>query len=254
MTLQSPNISLNQLPDQFWIYVRIPMAQQTIQNSASFLTITNISMNLNNQSGLLSSYTQSQLYQLSREAGLDVGWTEWSGLATAQQPPVGNPAVQPAYCIQQIPTIGSVLVVPVDQLSLPDYLAGGSIGQFNMQFSVSVQNYNEVAFAPEIVVVTVNSGIMVTQAGSSQIFSGLLTKDLVLSTVSKPQISPMMASSYKRLVGGKLAHKGAILHPDHIHKHVSQKGGKSDIAMAGGISPPSSVGGKRHHKLNKHTV
>jgi hypothetical protein len=54
--LNSQNIQLfSQLPEYFIISVRIPMSQQTCQNSDSFFTINNISINLNNQSGLLSS-------------------------------------------------------------------------------------------------------------------------------------------------------------------------------------------------------
>jgi hypothetical protein len=245
----SPNYALNQLPDQIWIGVRVPMSQQTIQNSASFFPITSISINLANQSGLLSSFTQAQLYDMSRKAGLNLNFTEFAGIATT----FGTNG-----SIVSIPTVGGFLVIPIDQLSLPPYLAGGSIGQYNLQFNVSFQNYSESAQNYEIVLCTVNSGIMVTQTGSSQIFSGMLTKEMVLDTVEKSKASPMMSETYNRIVGGKLAHRGAILHPHHLRKHLSHKphlqGGIAEAtSMLGGISAPGSVGGKRHHsKLKKH--
>jgi hypothetical protein len=249
-TVNSPNYALNQLPDQLWIAVRIPMSQQTIQNSAGFFTITKISVNLANQSGLLASFTPYQLYDLSRKAGINLNWTEWSGQAIS--------TAGTTNLITTTPTIGSVLVIPIDQLSLPPYLAAGSIGQYNLQFQLTIQSYYAADQNYEIVLCTVNSGIMVTQTGSSQIFSGMLTKEMVLDTVEKSKASPMMSETYNRIVGGKLAHRGAILHPHHVHKHLSHKshlqGGIAEAtSMLGGISAPGSVGGKRHHhKLNKH--
>jgi hypothetical protein len=52
-TLTSQNIQLNQLPDKFIICVRKPMVDMTNTDSDSFFPITGISVNLNNQSGLL---------------------------------------------------------------------------------------------------------------------------------------------------------------------------------------------------------
>ena len=52
-TLTSSNLQLNQIPDCFIITVRKPMSSQTIQDASAFMTINNISINLNNQSGLL---------------------------------------------------------------------------------------------------------------------------------------------------------------------------------------------------------
>ena len=66
-TLNSQNIQLSQLPDYFIINVRIPMSQQTCKNTDSFFTINNISINLNNQSGLLSSATQRDLWRMLQD-------------------------------------------------------------------------------------------------------------------------------------------------------------------------------------------
>jgi hypothetical protein len=61
------NIQLNQIPDLIIIVARKPMADQNWTDSSSFLTISGISINFNNQSGILSSAAQVQLYQLSQK-------------------------------------------------------------------------------------------------------------------------------------------------------------------------------------------
>jgi hypothetical protein len=64
-SINSPNMQLSQLPDYFLISVRIPMNEQTCKNTDSFFTIKNISINLNNQSGLLASATARDLWKMS---------------------------------------------------------------------------------------------------------------------------------------------------------------------------------------------
>jgi hypothetical protein len=53
-----------------------------------------------------------------------------------------------------------------------------------------------------MVVVVVNSGLMVTQHGSSSLYSGLLTKNMVLET--KQQSPAIDSLSYHSLVGGSV--------------------------------------------------
>ena len=199
--ITSQNIQLNQLPDYFIIAVRKPMSSQTIYDSAGFLTINNISINLNNQAGLLSSATQNDLWRISVNNCSTQSWAEFSGqavFATASNG-TGYPTL--------VDTTGSILVInPAKDLSLPDYLSCSSIGQFNFQFSIDVTNYYSAALRPEILVITANSGIFVTQAGSSVIYTGILTKQMVVDTKAEKSADPVTSAEYKRMVGGKLHH------------------------------------------------
>ena len=60
-----------------------------------------------------------------------------------------------------------------------EYYAPGSIGQFNLQFSVTVNNYAEGADAtvgaitPELVVICMNSGSFATERGTSSTYTAL---------------------------------------------------------------------------------
>jgi hypothetical protein len=195
-TLTSSNLQINQIPDLFIINVRIPMSQQTIHDPSEFLTINNISINLNNQSGLLSSSSQYDLWRLSVKNGSTQSWAEFSGQAWKHDATKASQGYN-------IPTTGSLLIInPAYDLSLPDYISCGSLGNYNFQFQCNVTNQLGQAVFPEIIVITANSGIFTTQQGVSAVYTGILTKEMVLSAKSSDQASAMTSMEVKRMVGG----------------------------------------------------
>ena len=108
-------------------------------------------------------------------------------------------------------TTGSLLIInPAYDLSLPDYITSGSLGNYNFQFTVGVTNQFTalpwdaavLGITPEIVTITVNSGIMSTQQGVSSIYTGILTKEQVLDAKSKQQASAVKSAEIQRMVGG----------------------------------------------------
>jgi hypothetical protein len=200
-TLTSSNLQLNQLPDCFIITVRKPMTQQTIQDATANFTINNISINLNNQSGLLSSASQQDLWRMSQRNNSMQSWSEFSGLAQSTVASTGVGSFKN--------TSGSILIVnPAYDLSLPSYLTAGSLGNYNFQFQVGVTNTisasGGASITPEICVIAVNSGIMTTQQGVSAIYTGILTKQMVLDAKTRQQASAMKSSEIKRMIGGNM--------------------------------------------------
>ena len=200
-TLTSSNLQINQIPDLFIINIRKPMSAQTIQDASSFMTVNNISINLNNQSGLLSSASAYDLWRMSVKNGSTQSWAEFGGLAIQAATVAGIGAAAD--------TTGSLLVInPAYDLSLPDYITCGSLGNYNFQFQVGITNTlsaaGGVAITPEICVIAVNSGIMTTQQGVSAIYTGILTKEMVLNAKSRQQASAMKSAEVKRMVGGNL--------------------------------------------------
>ena len=97
-----------------------------------------------------------------------------------------------------------MVVKPAYNFNLPTFLSGGSLGQFGLQITISATNYlsYDVVNPEMVVVVVVNSGLMVTQQGSSSLYSGLLTKNMVLET--KQQSPAIDSSSFHSLVGGSV--------------------------------------------------
>jgi hypothetical protein len=102
-TFQSPNLQLNMIPDKLIIFVRKALASQTTNDPDWFLPIEGISINWNNQSGILSSASRQDLYRYSREAGYNGTWAEFSGRALRNAPGGGSPLT--------IPTTGSMLML-----------------------------------------------------------------------------------------------------------------------------------------------
>jgi len=233
-TLTSQNIQLNQLPDYFFIVVRPQMSGQTIKNSASFLTINSITINLNNVSGILASATPYDLWKMSVANHSTQSWLEFQGLASNADNATGVGSV--------IGTTGSMLVLsPALNLSLSNMLSNSSIGQFNFQFNITVTNNLGETVTPEILVVTANSGMFVTSMGSSSIFTGLLTKQLVLDASEKQSENPIQSSLIKRLVGGKMGNM-----PSSAMKHLIGKDGIRRMSMTAGAE-----GHGRVSKLSK---
>jgi hypothetical protein len=234
ITLTSNNIQMSQLPDKFIIMVRKPQSTLTIKDTDSFFTINSISINLNNQSGLLSSVSQYDLFRISIDNHLQSNWTEWSGRAFVNNTSTGLGSL--------IPTAGSILVLnPALNLSLPNYLSSGSIGQFNFQFNINVTNRYDVDVQPEICVICVNSGLFTTMQGTSQISSGLLTKQMVLDAQEKSS-DVIPSAEYTKMVGGKMGQMAGSslkkianrMFGNHKHNSHSSGGAISGGSMSGG--------------------
>lgn len=243
-TITSNNLQINQVPDKFIIVVRKPMTSQTVQDSASFLTINSISINFNNQSGILSSASQYDLWRMSVSAGSYQSWAEFSGQAFVN---TFNPATGGINKAGIIPTTGSMLVIsPTAQMSLCDYISSGSLGNYNVQFTVNVTNQFNEDISPEIMLVCVNSSLFVTQMGVSSVYQGILTKELVLATKAEQTASPMTTMELARKVGGNLMNsaltglRGMVKH----HRHHRSGAG----ASGGGASGGGASGGR----LSKH--
>jgi hypothetical protein len=247
-TISSQNIQLNQIPDYFMIYARKPMSSQTIKDSASFLQINQISCNFNNASGLLASATQADLWRISVANGSTQSWVEFSGLATSTSIAGTGTGVL-------VPTTGSILILsPSQNLSLADYLSSGSIGQYLFQFNITLKNNYNATFQPEIVVVCCNSGVFTTVSGSSNIYTGLLTKQMVLDAKEKRDVRPVEQAVYRRMVGGKMAHSMASAvkrMPMISSKHLTS-GIRSDAGLVGMGGSSGGAHVKMHSRLHKY--
>ena len=231
-TITSANLQLNQIPDKFIICVRKPMNLQTTADADCFFRINSVAISLNNQSGLLSTSTNYDLWRLGCEAGSSQTFLEFAGRANNNSL-AGNGS--------GISTIGSLLVLAPSQcLSLPAMLSSGSIGQFNFQISINATNLSSSAITPEIVIITANSGIMVNQNGSSAVYTGILTRQMVVDTATSANVPSVEIPEYTRMVGGKMSNMGAL---KNMTRRTASRGAVGAPAMPyGGINVGSGVG------------
>jgi hypothetical protein len=193
-TQSSNTLQLNQVPDKLIIFVRPKLSDQTTNTPDYFLPIKNIKINWNNQSGLLSNATPYDLYRYSRKAGSNQTWLEFSGEAKGADGSAlsGDGVV--------IPTTGSMLMLNMGEAVqiTEDWYAPSSIGNFNLQFQLDVVNSTGLT-AFELVLITLNSGVLVTERGSTSIFTAVLDKQTVLDASQKEAYA---GSDVKRMVGG----------------------------------------------------
>jgi hypothetical protein len=208
-TLYSQSLSLNVVPDKLVVFVR--SRDDTSTNVPDrFYPITNVSLNFNNSSGILSTAPQTSLFEISAENGLAVSYQEFRGYASGAPLTNGVPA-KVALC-------GSPLVLTLgkDIQLVQDYIAAGAIGNFNLQ--LQVQAYNQGAATAsnlELVIICINSGILVIEQGVSSVYTGILTKEDVLKASEDPEAVGW--SAHVRMTGAGLldqiktiAKKGAL--------------------------------------------
>ena len=247
LPLTFSNIQLNQIPSKLIIFVQNTTLGP--YDSNWFLTINSCNINFNNQSGLLSSANQFQLYEMSKNNGLQMTFYEFSGLGVSSVVNAGVPQI--------VPTIGSILVIdPAIDLGLGAQYTDGSSGQFNLQVQLSIGNQSGVGVNNVTgTIIAVNSGIFITENGMSSFQTGLITQEMALETKGKHAV--LDKSTYEdQIVGGSISNLGAI------HKHLKLKyhravenqnmldhePGESIDDLSAGAMSASGI----HHKLHHH--
>jgi hypothetical protein len=232
------NIQLNQIPDLMIICCRQQMSTQNWNNSSYFLNINGISINFNNQSGILSSANSTQLFLMSQKNGSSQTFTEWigQGMSSNSATGVGN----------LNSTIGSLLILnPSIDFSLLSMYSASSSGQYNLQFDLSVTNQSLQDVEAEICLICVNSsGMFITENGTSSTQTGILTKEIVLNT--KSQSGNMDTNLYQRIIGGSLKKLRQL---PYLGKSSDTATGS---AMCAGVeSAGAESAGKLKHKLHR---
>jgi hypothetical protein len=222
--LQSQTITLPQIPDLLIIYVKAVSDPATTaadksldpalpQFGASYLPILSsvagarsvapLSINFDNFSGLLSSVTTEQLYHMSVRNGLDMDWNTWSGLARVPSGAGGG----------SVSTVGGFLVLkPSTDITLQSGQAPSLVGNFTLQFNVSVRNTFAFNVQPQIYVITANSGFFESIRGSSRIIKGVLSEQDIIAAPLAPAGT---RAGLARMIGGKvmsLANRLGMVH------------------------------------------
>ena len=209
--LVSQTITLPQIPDLLMIYVKAvrdpgdanllhdPTLPQFGSGYLPVLTSINggrsvapLSVNFDNFAGLLSSHTAEQLYAMSVRNGLEMDWNTWSGRGRVNTGAVGGTAS----------TVGGFLVLkPGVDITLSEGQAPSLVGNFTLQFNLSVQNTYDFSVLPQIYVITANSGFFESIRGSSRIIKGVLSEQDIIAAPLAPAGT---LAGLARMVGGKM--------------------------------------------------
>lgn len=172
-TIQSPNISLSSIPDKLICVVRKKMSSQSYVDSDTFMAIKKVNITFGNQTGILSSCSTEQLFKASVANGVNSNWLQWRGKTTNMVAGVNS----------DLFLKGSVLALQFGKdINLQDYEASGSIGQYNLNFSVEYENNSAVQQEVELLVLLPQSGYISIERGISNTAVGLLSRTDVLQT------------------------------------------------------------------------
>ena len=233
-TLRSASLQLNTVPDKLIVYAR-SRADANNQVPDRFLVIDNCVITFNN-STQLSGASSHALWKMSKEAGSNQSWLEWSGA-------YASPSAQATPGI--VPTTGSMLMLDMGlHLALTqDYLCPGSIGQFNLQVQINAHNQGGVAVSDiDLVIIAVNSGIVVCESGVSSIYTGIITKEDVLKA---SEMEPLGWANNNRMVGS-----GFLDRLKTVGKHALKMMKPLLEGSKAGELVKSVGGGKKvHHRL-----
>lgn len=222
--LVSQTITLPQIPDLFIIYAKVPANQLLATDADYYLppataldgVPTPLSINFDNFSGLLSSHTAEQLYQMSVKNGLEMDWNQWVGYAhlglgagAFAAPTYAAPALSsgvPGGCAAL--TGGFLVLKPSQDITLQTGQAPSLVGNFTFQFNLTVRNNTSQQVTPQLYVITANSGFFESIRGSSRIIKGVLSEQDIISA----PLAPMgTRSAIARWVGAGMKGMATIL-------------------------------------------
>jgi hypothetical protein len=240
--LVSQTITLPQIPDLFIIYAKVPAqslaatdADYYLPPATAFDSVpTPLSVNFDNFSGLLSSHTAEQLYQMSVKNGLEMDWSQWVGYAhlglaagAAPPPALAGGAVQSVPGGSAALTGGFLVLKPSQDITLQTGQAPSLVGNFTFQFNLTVKNNTGVQVTPQLYVITANSGFFESIRGSSRIIKGVLSEQDIISA----PLAPMgTRSALSRWVGSGMKGMATIL-----GKTPSLAGSATGAASTGGV-------------------
>ena len=175
-TVISDSIRLSQIPRRLYLFCRHQRSTSNQNTTDSFLSIDNLSILWNNQSGLFSSATPEDLYRISKSNGCNLSWPQFTKYR------------------------GSVMCLEMGKdIGLLDTEAPGCQGQYTLQVQMRVRNASTQSFTGEFYLVALNEGTFSISENFARASLGNLTPALVLSAKQSPEMHHL---TYAQLQGG----------------------------------------------------
>jgi hypothetical protein len=264
-------ITLPQIPDMLVVYAK-PTSYADNTQADWYFPITGCNIQWDNFAGLMSTYTQPELYEISVKNGLEMTYPVWSGrvngggvnksdVATTSNASYINKSV--------LQTVGGPLLIkPGQDYALQTGQAPSLVGNYTLQISLNLANYTGAATTANIYVMTINSGFFESVKGTSRVVKGILNEAEIISA---PIAGPVVRGQIERVSGGvgvfkKLGHflskAPSFIHSvkEHIkpvaamikpHLATHHQSALSSVGLGEGEGEghyPSHSGGKKHAK------
>ena len=173
----SDSFKLSQIPRKMYLFVRRSRQTSNFSTADAFAGIKRVSVLWNNESGLLSSATQQDLYEISRRNGCNMSYAQFSKYRGS------------VFCIE----FGT-------QLGLLDNEAPGVRGQYTIQIELDVENLSgESDWEGEFYTLMVMEGTFQIAENMGRATIGNLTADVAFNAKQSPS---MPYTDYQLLRGG----------------------------------------------------
>ncbi len=251
--VSTQTITLPQIPDFLVVYAK-PQTYADSTQGDWYLPISNVSLQWDNFAGLMSTYSQQQLYEVSVENGLTQDYQQWSGRL-----PAGLSTEQGAALGSIAQSVGGFLVLkPGKDYALQTGQAPSLVGNYTLQLNLTLNNFSASAVTPVIYVMTINSGFFESVKGTSRVVKGILSE---ADIIDAPLASIPTRSAVARAVGagargGIFKHLGhaiqkALPHLPAVAKALAPivkpmlPGAAQSAMSAMGMGMPSHSGGRR---------
>jgi len=214
-TMTSQNIQFTSIPKRVYIMARRSNATQTYATSDVFANISNVTVNFDVQSGILSSANEKQIYKMSAYNGYRKSFAESHRFG-------GTVA-----CLDFAHDI--MLQNPAETVGL------GNVKK-NFQCTVQFQNLNVNPINFTMFVIVVSDGLFTISRGTSKTQTGILNQQDILNSVDTTRIDANRPSNF---YGGKFLSKGMkfLKEAAKIAPMVSSMGG----SLVGGKMMPKAA-------------
>jgi hypothetical protein len=176
-TMTSNNIQLNSIPNRIYIFARRRNQDRTYLTSDVYATLDSITVNWNNNSGLLSAATAQDLYKMSAENGCDISWPQWHKPQQTATP-LENGVINGGF-------VGSVLCIEFGKdICLPDMQCPGMLGTYQLQYTANFRNPSSQGVNYDLYTVVISEGTFTVMDNRSVAQIGVMSKEDVLNAKS----------------------------------------------------------------------
>lgn len=187
--INSNNLMLNSIPRMMFVYARtrnndLYQPGQGANFTDTYLALENINITFANYTGLLSSASKQQLYQIAIKNGCGMNWSQWSGERENDTSNWNTP-------VAQYGGIGSILAIEfATDLGLPSDMCPGLQGQFQLQINAQFRNTSNANINATLYIIIVSEGsFTIPGLNSATRQLGVITKNDILNAKSKPGVT-----------------------------------------------------------------
>lgn len=189
--LNFQTVTLSSIPE--FLILAVKPQSYGVNEADYYLPISQVSINWDNNSGILSTTNATNLYAMAVRNGLNMSYNQWRGQA--------NNSISTTANGNDLALTGGFLVLRVGiDIPLQTGQAAGLNGNYTFSAQVTATNNSANNLTGvNLWLIAVNSGFFQSQKGSSVVIKSPVTSKEILDA---PMGSAMTRNEAKRMVGG----------------------------------------------------